>query len=226
MTARRRATVAICATALAVGASYAERAPIGRADRLGAGQQQSALTFTRDVAPIVFSACAPCHRPEGSRAVFPAHLPGRQEPRRADRRGDARPRDAALEAGTWLRSVRRRAAADRRADRDASSMVRRWRRRRRSAPCCPRCRHGAASGRSENPISCCKRLPTRCGPPATTCIETSSCRSRTSQTRYVRAWQFLAGKSARRPSCHDAIRSRPDRRAGSTRRIRSPATKG
>src|SRR5215212_7687517 len=64
MTASRRATVAICTTALVAGVSHAERAPIS-AGSARAAAQQSAPTFTTDVAPIVFSACVPCHRPEG-----------------------------------------------------------------------------------------------------------------------------------------------------------------
>jgi Tfp pilus assembly protein PilF/mono/diheme cytochrome c family protein len=64
MTRTRRVTVAMCVTALAVGASSAERAPlVRRSFRVHA--QQSTATFTRDVAPIVFSACASCHRPDG-----------------------------------------------------------------------------------------------------------------------------------------------------------------
>ncbi|MEP7305414.1 MAG: tetratricopeptide repeat protein [Acidobacteriota bacterium] len=61
-------SVAACLTALAIGASYVERAPIGRVlgsviSRLHA--QQPPVTFSDAVAPIVFKTCAPCHRPEG-----------------------------------------------------------------------------------------------------------------------------------------------------------------
>ena len=64
----RWGSVAASVTALAIGASYVERAPIGRSlerliSRLHA--QQPAVTFSDAVAPIVFKACSPCHRPEG-----------------------------------------------------------------------------------------------------------------------------------------------------------------
>src|SRR5439155_21786279 len=64
MTGRRPAAVTICATALVVSASYAQRASPDRAPR-GDGARPREVTFTRDVAPIVFSACASCHRPAG-----------------------------------------------------------------------------------------------------------------------------------------------------------------
>ena len=64
MTGRLQATAAICATVLAVSASYAERAPQGRRSAR-ADTRRSEVTFTKDVAPIVFSACASCHRPTG-----------------------------------------------------------------------------------------------------------------------------------------------------------------
>jgi tetratricopeptide (TPR) repeat protein/mono/diheme cytochrome c family protein len=73
----RWGVIAASATALAVGASSAERSPLGRAfggapggTRSVAHAQQPAVTFTNDVAPIVFRACAPCHRPAGA-APFP-----------------------------------------------------------------------------------------------------------------------------------------------------------
>jgi len=69
MTGTRRAIVAIFTTALAVGASYAGRLPLGSGSARAAAQQSS-VTFTKDVAPIIFSACASCHRPGGV-APFP-----------------------------------------------------------------------------------------------------------------------------------------------------------
>ena len=64
MTRTRQVRVVTCVTALAVSAVLAERAPLARRSfRVHA--QQSTATFTRDVAPIVFSACASCHRPDG-----------------------------------------------------------------------------------------------------------------------------------------------------------------
>ena len=224
MTARRRATVAICTTALAVGASYAAAC----ADRPRIGWCRHAAV-RGDVHQGRRTDCLQRVRLLSStrrrRAVFPAHLRRRQAPRRGDRRGDARPRDAALEAGTRLRAVRRRAAADRRADRDASSLVRRWRGRRRS---------GSAARAAE--------MERRLG-------------ARRTRSRAANAFLHAAGHrrgrlSKLRPADRhepDAIRqgvavSRramrtssimrrcssipPDRRAGSMRRIRSPATKG
>ena len=69
MTARHRVLLAVCVTAVAGGASHSARAGL----RLGwsrASAQQTSTTFTRDVAPIVFASCSPCHRPEGA-APFP-----------------------------------------------------------------------------------------------------------------------------------------------------------
>lgn len=63
-----RLAVASCAVALAFGVA-ADLALIGP-ERARVSAQQSPATFTRDVAPIVFSACVPCHRPDGV-APFP-----------------------------------------------------------------------------------------------------------------------------------------------------------
>jgi tetratricopeptide (TPR) repeat protein/mono/diheme cytochrome c family protein len=63
-----RAAVAMWAAALAIGAAHGERPP-GRGSSV-VHAQPSVVTFTKDVAPILFNACAPCHRPEGS-APFP-----------------------------------------------------------------------------------------------------------------------------------------------------------
>lgn len=67
MTGRWAATTIVAA--LAVAALHAEWAPFGRAWP-GVQAQPTPVTFTRDVAPILFSACASCHRPEGV-APFP-----------------------------------------------------------------------------------------------------------------------------------------------------------
>jgi Flp pilus assembly protein TadD/mono/diheme cytochrome c family protein len=63
MTARQ-AAAAILVAALAASAPLAGRAPLGRG-RIGVQPQSARVTFTKDVAPILFTACAPCHRPEG-----------------------------------------------------------------------------------------------------------------------------------------------------------------
>jgi len=62
MTGRQAVTTfvaALTANALLIG-----WAPLGR-ERTSVSAQPSQVTFTRDVAPILFSACASCHRPEG-----------------------------------------------------------------------------------------------------------------------------------------------------------------
>jgi len=63
MTARQ-AAAAILVAALAASAPLAGRAPLGRG-RIGVQPQSARVTFTNDVAPLLFTACAPCHRPEG-----------------------------------------------------------------------------------------------------------------------------------------------------------------
>ena len=55
--------------ALAASAPLIGWAPFGR-QAVRVPVRQSQVTFTRDVAPILFSACASCHRPEGV-APFP-----------------------------------------------------------------------------------------------------------------------------------------------------------
>jgi Flp pilus assembly protein TadD/mono/diheme cytochrome c family protein len=62
--AGRQATAAIFVAALAASAPLIGWAPSGRR-WISVSAQQSQVTFTRDVAPIIFSACATCHRPEG-----------------------------------------------------------------------------------------------------------------------------------------------------------------
>ena len=88
MIARRRVTVAICTTALAIGASHAERALSQELARAAApdgavsvhpGRRADRLRGMRFLSSA-----------GRGRAVSAAHLSGRQEPRHADRRGDAR----------------------------------------------------------------------------------------------------------------------------------------
>jgi tetratricopeptide (TPR) repeat protein/mono/diheme cytochrome c family protein len=64
MAGRRWLIVATSAAALAITASFAERVPPGRA-LSAVHAQRPAVTFTEHVAPIVFNNCAPCHRPDG-----------------------------------------------------------------------------------------------------------------------------------------------------------------
>ena len=69
--------VAAGVLALATGSSYAGHAALGQASVPQTRQSAPSFrlkaeptTFAKDVAPIVFSACAPCHRPDGA-APFP-----------------------------------------------------------------------------------------------------------------------------------------------------------
>ena len=62
MTGRQAAATFV--VALAAIAPLTDWAPFGR-EAGGVHAQSSRVTFTRDVAPILFSACASCHRPEG-----------------------------------------------------------------------------------------------------------------------------------------------------------------
>jgi Flp pilus assembly protein TadD len=61
MTGRQAATTFV--VALAASASLTGWAPFGRVS--GRVQAPSRVTFSHDVAPILFNSCAPCHRPEG-----------------------------------------------------------------------------------------------------------------------------------------------------------------
>ena len=71
MTGRQAAAIAVAAVAVSaplLGWAPFRRDWTGVSAYVAAGQtrrQQSQVTFTRDVAPILFSACASCHRPEG-----------------------------------------------------------------------------------------------------------------------------------------------------------------
>ena len=65
----RRAVFASAVAILAVTAFHAGWASSGR-PVAGLQAQSVPVTFTRDVAPILFTNCAPCHRPEGV-APFP-----------------------------------------------------------------------------------------------------------------------------------------------------------
>ena len=60
----RRAVVACAAAALAASAPLASWAPFGR-EPAGVQSRPLPVTFTRDVAPILFENCSSCHRPEG-----------------------------------------------------------------------------------------------------------------------------------------------------------------
>jgi len=59
-----QAAAAISLAALATSAPFAGWAPFGR-EWISLQAQRSHVTFTKDVAPILFNKCASCHRPEG-----------------------------------------------------------------------------------------------------------------------------------------------------------------
>jgi Flp pilus assembly protein TadD/mono/diheme cytochrome c family protein len=66
---RRHVAAALTGAILAFGALHTDPPPFGQLwPRVDA--QAPPVTFTRDVAPILFGACAPCHRPDGV-APFP-----------------------------------------------------------------------------------------------------------------------------------------------------------
>src|SRR5262245_61026716 len=60
----RLAGAAALVTALAASAPLTEWAPIGRGPT-SVQRQPAPVTFTKDVAPILFTSCAACHRPQG-----------------------------------------------------------------------------------------------------------------------------------------------------------------
>src|SRR5262245_1153447 len=59
-----RQTAVTCVAALAASALLTGWAPLGR-EWISVSAQPPQIVFTQDVAPILFSACASCHRPEG-----------------------------------------------------------------------------------------------------------------------------------------------------------------
>ena len=68
------------------------------------------ISFTRDVAPILYSQCAACHRP-GEVAPFSLLSYSEAQARDGDRRADGFPGDAPVEGGAWVRRFRRRPPA-------------------------------------------------------------------------------------------------------------------
>ena len=75
------------------------------------------VTFTRDVAPILYQELRRVPSRWGSRSVSADHLRRCREARGADRAGDGQPLHAAVEAGARTRRFRGRARADGGADR-------------------------------------------------------------------------------------------------------------
>ena len=65
-----RVTIAAAAAAVLWGAPATPAGQPAPPPRAATGADISAPTFTRDIAPIVFSACGPCHR-RGGPAPFP-----------------------------------------------------------------------------------------------------------------------------------------------------------
>ncbi len=62
---RRLAAAATCAVTFVIGALVTEWILFGL-DPTSVHAQRASVTFTKDVAPILFNACASCHRPEGA----------------------------------------------------------------------------------------------------------------------------------------------------------------
>ena len=78
---------------------------LGAAALAAATGPKSAITFTNDVAPIVFNNCTGCHRP-GQAAPFTfMNYDGCEEARRARRRGHEIALHAALACGARLRRI-------------------------------------------------------------------------------------------------------------------------
>ena len=85
---------------------------------LARGQQDAdSITFTRDVAPILFTHCVGCHRPGGIGPFSLTTYAAVRDPSVADRHRHRPASDAALEAGTRSRSFPERATPVGRADR-------------------------------------------------------------------------------------------------------------
>ena len=133
----------------------------------GARVRASTPTFNKDIAPIVFANCAPCHRP-GEVAPFPLlTYADAVEAGGQDRQGDARPSDAAVAAGSGRVPDRRRAAAARGPDRSDSALGERRQARRESEPTCRRRRvFPTAGGSASRTWSSRRRARTADGPAA------------------------------------------------------------
>ena len=199
MTARQAAAATVVVV-VAASAPLTGWAPFGRG-RTGVPAGQSEVTFT-----------GTSHRSSSARARFVSSTEG-IAPFPCLTYDESKSHASAIVAATrdrvmppWKPEPGYGQFADerrlsRRSDRDARSMGRRWSRSKATAPRCRRCRPGAASGSSENPISCCENRLTRCGRLWRRCVsELRATDRRATETRYVRAWQFrpvFSGRASR-----------------------------
>ena len=153
------------------------------------------MTFTETIAPIVYANCVTCHRP-GEAAPF--SLISYEDVAKRGALIATRDRvalHAAVARRHGLRRVRRRAAADRCADRDDCRMGEAGDAARRRAPRCRSCRSSRpTAGSSGSPTSC-----SRCRP-ASTCRATGPdvfrnfvIPTRLTEDKWVRAVEFRPG---------------------------------
>ena len=182
------------------------------------------VTFTKDVAPIVFRSCVQCHRPGGIGTVQPSHLRERAIACDADRARDEESRDAAVESR--IRSAHKFIGLDPLTDAEID-IFQRWvadgarEGNRRDLPAVPiptggwqlgnpdLVRHDARAVRAGG------RRPRR----------VSRVRAAASgRSSALRAGHRVPREQPARPSCQYPRRSRPPPHDSSTSRIRRPDT--
>ena len=130
-----------------------------------AAAAQPRVTFTRDVAPIIFEHCASCHRP-GEIAPFSLLTYEEVRPRAAAiARATRSAGHAAVEAGTGLRRVCRRSPPDRSSDRHHSANGCAAAHSKAIGRTCLNRPHSRKAGGSDSPISW-SRWPSRTVLPA------------------------------------------------------------
>ena len=142
---RLRILVAILMSSSLSGAACARPAPT-----------PAPVTFNKDIAPILFANCAPCHRPGEVAPFSAADLRRRGETRRRDRGRNARAPHAAVAAGARRVPDSRRAAAARRSNRRHSALGERRQGRGRARAICRRlrsCADGWQLGRPDEVLT-------------------------------------------------------------------------
>ena len=204
------------------------------AERREAYAPQSAPTspkpapvFSRDIAPLVFEACTPCHRPGGPGPFSLASYRRGAAARHPDRAGDAQPLHAAVEGRARHRPLRGTAAADRRRAVDARGVGGGRHARGQCRPRRPRCRVPRwLAARHARPRSSRRRSRSRCRPSRTTRSASSRFRCRCRSAPIVRGIEFHPGN----PRVVHHANIRVDRtaasRAAGRRRIPLPGYDG